>query len=297
MNRRIGILGTEQGPQVQVLAEALRQRKAEVVLIDPKRLTCFLPEGRTLYRRPDGGEIWLEELTGLIVRSLPGGSLEQVIYRVNALHFLEKRGLKLFNSASLLEKTVDKSYTSVLLAAAGLPVPRTIVTERLDQALEAVAGMGKTVVKPVFGSLGRGIVLLEDPDTAYRAFRALEMGRYVYYLQEFLPNANEDYRLFVIGDQVVGAMRRKADGWKTNIACGGSAEKYDPPPEIADLALKSAKLLQAEYLGVDILISRGQPYVIEANGIPGWAGLQTVTEKNIAALLADYVLEGIGNGS
>jgi len=288
--KRIGILGTAKGPQVQLLADVFRGLGTEVVLIDPKRLTSYLPQPCTLPEGSDGSTARMEELAALVVRSLPGGSLEQVIYRVNVLHRLEKNGLKVINNASLLEKTVDKFYTSALLANAGLPVPRTVVTERFDQAMEAVKDLGTVVVKPVFGSLGKGIVLVEDPDTAHRVFRALEMGRYVFYLQEYLPHACEDFRLFVVGGEVVAAMRRRGQNWKTNIACGSAAEPYQPDKEIVGLALRTAEILQADYVGVDILVSGGRPYVIEANGIPGWTGLQSVAEKDIAGILAEYVL-------
>ncbi|WP_347489839.1 ATP-grasp domain-containing protein [Desulfoscipio sp. XC116] len=291
--KRIGILGVAKGPQVQIMSEVLKKLGTEVILIDPKRLTSFLPQSCTLYTENDASVLQLEELDALLVRSLPGGSLEQVIYRVNVLHRLEMLGLKVINSASLIEKTVDKFFTSAILAAAGLPVPRTIVTERFDQAIEAVGELGSVVVKPVFGSLGKGIVLVEDLDIAHRVFRALEMGRYIYYLQEFLPNGNEDLRIFVIGGKVVGAMRRRGSGWKTNIACGSRAEVYQPEKEIARMAVQTAKLLKADYLGVDILISNDTPYVIEANGIPGWTGLQSVSETDIAAALAEYTLEEI----
>lgn len=294
----IGILGTRKGSHVEMLAHSLETLGAELSLIDPKRMTSYLPEPLTESAESDGSVRAINELDALVVRSLPGGSLEQVIYRVNVLHRLEKLGLKVINSAALIEKTVDKFYTSALLAEAGLPVPKTIVTERYDQAMEAVKKLGPVVVKPVFGSLGKGIVLIEDLDIAHRVFRALELGKYIYYLQEFLPNGNEDLRLFVVGDEVIGAMRRRGESWKTNIACGSKAERYYPDPKISQLALRAAKILQADYLGVDILISKGIPYIIEANGIPGWTGLQSVTEGDIAHILSEYVLGKVDkNGS
>lgn len=289
----IGILGTAQGSHVQMLSGALQCLGADVALINPKMLTSYLPQRNTLFSGSNGSDVRIEDLDALVVRSLPGGSLEQVIYRVNVLHRLEKLGLKVINNASLIEKTVDKFYTSALLADAGLPVPKTIVTERFDQALEAVRQLGAVVVKPIFGSLGKGIVLVEDLDIAHRVFRALEMGRYVYYLQEFLPNGNEDLRLFVVGGQLAGAMRRRGEHWKTNIACGSTAEYYVPDKKIAQLAIRTAKILKADYVGVDILISNGKPYVIEANGIPAWAGLQSVVKVDIAGILAEYILEEI----
>ncbi|SHI29933.1 ATP-grasp domain-containing protein [Desulfosporosinus lacus] len=293
---RIGIMGTAKGPHIQALAKALQNTGAEVILVPPQRLTSFIPEPATIITGSDGYRENLRELDALLVRSLPGGSLEQVIYRVDVLHRLEKLGLKVINRAVVLEKTVDKFYTSALLGDAGLPVPRTVVTESFEQAMEGVKKMGRVVVKPLFGSLGTGMVLVEDQEVAYRVFRALELGRYVYYLQEFLPHNNEDYRLFVVGGEVISTMRRRGETWKTNIACGAVAEYVEPDPVLSRLALKTAELLGADYLGVDILISNGQPYIIEANGIPGWTGLQSVTPVKIADVLADYTVRQLQSG-
>lgn len=137
------------------------------------------------------------------------------------------------------------------------------------------------------------MVLLEDPDVAHRVFRALELGRYVYYLQQFLPHGNEDYRIFVLGEKVLAAMRRRADSWKTNVACGGVPEPVEPDPALAALAIRTAQVLGADYLGVDLVVADGRPYVIEANGIPGWMGLQSVVDVDIAGALARYALRKI----
>ena len=290
---RIGILGTTKSTHVHTLATAFQRQGAEVIPIDPKRLTSNLPQPSTLFVHSDNSTVRMEELDALVTRSLPGGSLEQVMYRINLLHRLERTGLIVINNASVIEKTVDKYYTSTILADAGLPVPKTIVTERFDQALEAVKELGTVVVKPLFGSLGKGMVLVDNLDIAHRVFKALEMGRYIYYLQEYLPNSNEDLRLFLIGSEVVGAMRRRGQTWKANISCGASAEAYKPDKDIIRLAVRTAKILKADYLGVDILISKGKPYVIEANGIPGWTGLQTVMETDIAGTLSEYILREI----
>lgn len=290
----IGILGTAKGPHIQAMQIVLQGMGVHVKLIDPQRLKSIMPEAITEgYGARENTEN-MKNLDALLVRSLPGGSLEQVIYRVNVLHRLARQGLSIINSPALIEKTVDKFYTTALLADAGIPVPRTIVTERFEQAIGVIREWGSAVVKPLFGSLGKGMVLIEDLDTAHRVFRALEMGHYIYYLQEFLPHENQDFRLFVVGGEVVSAMCRHSTHWKSNMACGAKAAFYQPDTQMRDLALKTAKLLQADYLGVDILISNGKPYVIEANGIPGWSGLQSVSDIDIAEVLAQYILRKIG---
>jgi len=292
----IGILGTEKGPHIRELRDTFEALGHPVVLLNPKRLTARLPEGSISFADSQGRQTRLEDLRGLVVRSIPGGSLEEVTYRLNTLHYLEKLGVRVLNSAAVIEKTVDKFYSTALLARAGLPVPRTVVAESFDAAMTAVEEMGRVVVKPVFGSLGKGIVRVDDPDTAYRVFRALELGRYVYYVQEYLESGGEDFRLMVTGDRVLGAMRRRGQGcqsWKSNIACGATAEHYHPNPELADLALRATQALGSDYAGVDILISAGKPYVLEANGIPGWTGLQTVSNFSVAGALAEFFLQRI----
>jgi glutathione synthase/RimK-type ligase-like ATP-grasp enzyme len=239
---------------------------------------------------------------------MPGGSLEQVIYRVDVLHQVAGLGIDVINSAAAIERAVDKFHALALMERAGLPVPRTIVAERYDDAMAAFEELGRDVVlKPLFGSEGRGMVRLSDVDLAHRAFRALELGRYVYYLQEFVPHGDGDVRAFVLGDRVLAAMRRmvpppgsgtpaaRARGssaaWKSNVAVGARAEATPVTSQLEELALGAARALGTAYAGVDVLPAEdGRCYVIEVNSIPGWQALQTTTPLDIAGEIADYAL-------
>jgi RimK family alpha-L-glutamate ligase len=289
---RIGILGSRGSWHVEALRRAVEERGIPA--------ECF-PITRLLARIADEprvrvGERVLEGYDAIIVRSIPGGSLEQIIFRVDVLHRLEDLGVRVVNSARTIERTVDKYYTSALLEDAGIPTPRTVVTERFEEAMEAFRELGgDVVVKPLFGSEGRGIVRVCDEDSAYRVFRALELGHYVFYLQEFIPHANWDIRAFVIGDEMVAAMLRKADGWKTNVARGASAEPLELSAKLRELSLRASAVLEADYAGVDILRAEGGGYyVTEVNGIPGWRGLQSTTSVEIARKIVEYVMGLIG---
>ncbi len=170
----------------------------------------------------------LDDCDVVFVRAIPSGSLEQVVFRMDALRMLEHGGVRVVNSAFAIEHGVDKYYTSARLQDAGLPTPRTLVAERFDEALAAFEELGgDVVVKPLFGSEGRGIVRVSDSDTAYRVFRALELGRYIYCVQEFVPHGREDIRVFVVGERVIGAMLRRGQGWKTNAAQGAIGEPVE----------------------------------------------------------------------
>jgi len=285
---RVAILGQRGGWHTAALQEALARRGITAPSFPITRLTARLSARPWLATDDEP----LEAYDALFVRTIPGGSLEQIIFRVDALHRLENAGVRIVNSPTAIERTVDKYYTSALMEDAGLPTPRTVVTERFDQAMRAFQELGgDVVVKPIFGSEGRGIVRVSDPDTAYRAFRALELGRYVYYLQEFLPHGHEDIRVFVIGGEVVAAMVRRGKTWKTNVAQGAKPRPMIPTDELREMSLRAAQAVQADYAGVDILPLEGAGYaVIEVNGIPGWRGLQAATGVDAADHLVDYVL-------
>jgi ribosomal protein S6--L-glutamate ligase/tetrahydromethanopterin:alpha-L-glutamate ligase len=121
--------------------------------------------------------------------------------------------------------------------------------------------------------------------------RALELGRYVYYLQEFVPHGSEDIRVFVVDEQIIAAMVRQGQTWKTNIAQGAKAVPLSLDPALSAIAWQAARAVGADYAGVDILVTEGGDYtVIEVNGIPGWQGLQEVTQVDIADRLVEYAL-------
>ncbi len=229
----------------------------------------------------------------VLARIVPNGSLEQIIYRVDALHWLEDRGVKVMNSPRAIERCVDKFYTSALLREAGLDTPETVVCERLDDAMAAVRQMGDVIVKPLFGSMGHGMVRVSDPETAFRVFRALELARAVFYLQRVVEHAGCDVRAFVVGNRVVAAIERRArdGGWRTNISLGGEARAVDLQPAWSDLALTAARAVGADYAGVDLLpASDGTIHIIEVNGIPGWSGAQKATSVDIAGAIVDHLI-------
>jgi len=231
-------------------------------------------------------ELALDGCDAVIVRGIPRGSLEQVIFRVDALHALEARGVTCVNGARAIERTVDKFLASALLARAGVPTPRTIACERVEDALEAFEELGgDVIVKPLFGSMGAGMTRVDDADVAYRVFGALALERAVYYLQEALPHDGRDLRVFVLGGRVLAAIERVGAGWRANLARGARAAATQLSPEQERICLEAAAVLGADYAGVDLL---GE-HVLELNGIPGWRGLQEATGADVAGALVEHV--------
>ncbi|HWQ70063.1 MAG TPA: RimK family alpha-L-glutamate ligase [Patescibacteria group bacterium] len=287
---KIGILADRNGWHVEVLAKALARRGCQADFLPITRLVARVPGDPlvTINGQP------LESYDALLVRTIPEGSLEQIIFRMNALHRLEAAGVRIVNRPSPLERTVDKYYTSSLLASRGLPTPRTIVAEGFDEAMEAFRGLGDVVVKPLFGAGGRGMVRISDADIAYRVFRALVLTRSIFYIQEFVPHGDYDLRGLVIGDRVVASMRRRSDGWRHNVSLGAQPEPLAMDKEATSLCLEASRLLETDYAGIDLLKTDEGYTVVEVNSIPGWSGLQRTTEIDIAQEIADHLLSLLG---
>jgi RimK family alpha-L-glutamate ligase len=284
--KRIAILGEPTSWHSKALIRAWKKNGMEIVFADPIHIRVRLGSREGVC----GGEVPLSQFDLVMVRDIPGGSLEQVIFRMDALHQLENSGVRLVNSPYAIEKMVDKYYTSSLLQKAGLRVPETIVTETYADTMHALHELGgDVVVKPLFGNRGIGMVRVTDDDTAGRVFRALQVGGYVYYLQKFIPHDNRDIRVMVVGNACIAAMERVANDWKTNVAAGGIPNKMELSDELTETSLRAANAVGADYCGVDLLRSeRGELFVLEVNSMPAWQGLQQVTRLDIAERLVAY---------
>ena len=295
---RVVILSARTGWHTDELIRALTERDHLAAVLPYEGLVAKIGvEAGLQARLADQASLTSEQLSildadAILARIIPGGSLEQLIYRVDALHWIENRGVRVVNSPRAIERSVDKFYTTTLLHDAGLLVPETVVCERVEDAMAAVRSMGDVVIKPIFGSLGHGMVRVSDPDVALRVVRALDQIRSVFYVQRAIDHGGRDLRVFVVGGRVLGTIERRAPAgeWRTNVAIGGSATAVDISPEIEQVALRAAAAVGADYAGVDVLPARdGSLYVLEVNGIPGWQGLQQATGLDVAAAIVEHL--------
>src|SRR3954452_18803168 len=287
---RVAVIGSTGGWHAERLERALAARGHDCDFAPVTRIVGRIDGGFAARSR----ELALDACDVVVVGGIPRGSLEQIVFRVDALHALEAVGVRAVNGALAIERSIDKFLASALLGAAGLHTPRTVVCERADDALEAFAELGSDViVKPLFGSMGFGMARVENPDVAQRVFRALEIERAVYYLQETLPHDGVDVRALVVGERVVAAIERVATSWRANLARGAQARPVALDDDRAALCVRAAAALGADYAGVDVLrAADGRDYVIEVNAIPGWRGVERATGVDVAAALVRHVERG-----
>ena len=284
---RIAILTDEPGWHGRRLAQALAALGAQSVFASLSDCRVDLEANRWGIVIP-GFEQALPD--GVFVREIAAGSFEQVTLRLGLLHALAAWNVPVYNSARAIERSVDKSMTSMLLRRAGVATPATWATERALEAratlMRETARGARLVMKPLFGSQGRGLRLLASGDE----LPADAECNGVYYLQRFVESGAggaRDYRVFVIGGEAVAAMERRGSGWVHNVALGARCEAVPLDRNLAGVAERAVQAIGMDYAGVDLMRDRtGAPIVLEVNGIPAWRGLQSVTAVDIAAQLA-----------
>ncbi|MEN9892403.1 MAG: ribosomal protein modification protein RimK [Pseudomonadota bacterium] len=304
---RVAIMTDETGWHTRQLQAALRQRGAQGRCVD--LADCHIDTTAAWHglQIPGFGRGLPD---AVLVRGIAGGSFEQVTRRLGVLHALRELGVPVYNDARAIERSVDKSMTSLLLHAAGVSAPPTWALEDVALArrivLRETAAGHALVLKPLFGSQGKGLVLIGDParhgPQARPALPPLDSGYgRLAYLQRFIPPQAEpghDWRVMVVGGRAIAAMRRISAHWVHNVAQGARCEAAALTPALARLAERAAAALQMDYAGVDIMPGPAGAaggtdalQVLEVNGVAAWQGLQRVTPFPIARALVDDLLD------
>ena len=304
MNRSscIGVLGNASGWYVRDLERAANElnvqthRNIEVRPLTFETLSVQSLDAlhvRSAPARDEDAVMDVQALDALFVRTMPLGSLEQVIFRMNALHVAQATGTRVLNPPRCLEICIDKWLTIQKARMEGLLTPRTICCQTRDESLHAWHVLGQDcIVKPIFGGEGRGIVRVQDYDMAWRVFSTLEQLRSVIYVQEFVGNNGTDLRLLVLGDELYCVRRDGGGNWKANVSQGGTAKRIEPTFEQADIAYRAARMVGGWMVGVDVIEDNdGRNVLIEVNAVPGWRATAAAVGVDIAKRMLEIVTQ------
>jgi ribosomal protein S6--L-glutamate ligase len=284
---RIAILSGGSGWHVQDVLRAARELGHAAEALDFRALSASVNAAHNP----------LAAFDSILVRTMPAGSLEQVVFRMDLLHEAAARGQRVLNPPRAVEVCVDKYLTTARLARAGIATPPTAVCQKSDDAMIAFAELGGDVVlKPLFGAEGRGMCRVTDAETAWRTFRVLEQTGQVIYLQKFVKHPGWDLRAFVLGGRVIASMRRVAgNDWRTNVAQGGTAERVSLSVEEERLARSAAEVVGCPVAGVDLLPGPGgELFVIEVNAVPGWKALAPTCGIDVAKEVVRFLTREAG---
>lgn len=291
MSREIAVFGEEPGWHGARLGAAFEAQGLGARALSLRDCAFDLGADGTGLHLPGFGDALP---VGAFVRGVPGGTLDEVVFFLDILHALRESGVLVYNDARGIERSVDKAMTSFLLKRAGLPSPPSWIGRDPEQAARFKADGHRrgydTIVKPLFGSQGEGLVRLGGADPLPDP----EQCHGVYYLQRFIDTGEgrwHDWRVFVIGGRAVAVMRREGRCWISNVANGAQCHAARLDDRLRHLAEAAVQAVGLYYAGVDVIRGTdGVHYVVEVNGIPAWKGLQSTCDLDIASLVvADFL--------
>ncbi len=228
-------------------------------------------------------------------------SLQQS-HALAALRLLEDRGLPTVNRHQVVVNCSDKVVTTSLLAAAGVPVPRTLVAFSVEAALDAIETVGyPAVVKPPVGSWGRLLARVNDRDAAEALLEHKatlgSVAHSVFYIQEHVDKPGRDIRAFVVGDEVICAVDRHSSHWVTNTARGARTSNRPMTPPIRDVCLAAARAVGGGVLAIDLLEDGDRLLVAEVNHTMEFRNSVEVTRVDIAGHVAAHTLAVAARGA
>jgi ribosomal protein S6--L-glutamate ligase len=201
---------------------------------------------------------------------------------------LEAMGVPLLNDASAIARSRDKLAALQQLASAGVRIPRTVLARGGGDVRDLVGQVGglPAILKLIQGTQGVGVMIAHSAAEVESILGTLwDLGQEIL-LQEFVAESRgRDIRALVVGDRVVGAMRREAPRgeFRSNLHRGGFGSAVQLAPDYAEAAVRAAKVIGLDVAGVDLLESNGGPKVVELNSSPGFEGLERATGLDIAA--------------
>jgi len=253
----------------------LKPREFDLVVSHKKEWSATY-DGRTL-RKPDA----------ILCRT----GAETNYFTLAVLRHFERQGVMLFNGSPAVEAVADKLQTLQILAQRGIPIPKTILGKfPVDVNLvERELGF-PVVVKTRKGTRGAGVVLCKDRlefNDLADLLDGADAGADFLFQQYIKASHGRDVRVLVVDGKAVAAMeRRSCDGsFKSNIALGGQATRFDLPPKMARLAIETARALDLDVAGVDILFDEDGYRICEANSSPGFQALEPACNVNVPEII------------
>lgn len=291
--RRVGVVGIAGGWSTEALADAFAERTGQRLVVEMDRVALDVATGRLDF---DGAD--LGELDALVVKKLGVKYGPEMHERLALLRCAQARGVAVFSHPDRIAAMLDRLACTIGLALAGIPLPPTVVTEDRKRAAEAIERFGRAVLKPLYSTKAEGMQLVDaasdDVEAVLDAHRP--PSQRVYYVQQQIELLEgRDLGCTFLGGEYLGTYARVGGGesWNTTIREGGHYVRFDPDPEIVELARRAQQPFGLAFTGVDIALTPDGPVVFEVSAFGGFRGLKDGLGIDAAARVAQYVLDAL----
>lgn len=292
--KRIAVIGTSDGWSSEKLADAVGLRTGLRVLVEMNQVRLDLETGRLWFQGMD-----LSTFDAILIKKIGARYSPNLLDRLEMLRFLERRGVKIFSSPLRILQVLNRLSCTVTLKAAGIPMPPTTVTENVEEAAAVIEQYGEAVLKPLYTSKARGMVVVERGRDVRERLIAFKRENPILYIQKKLSIGDQDLGIVFLGGEYLTTYARcKQDAsWNTTILSGGRYAAFEPSGEIIELARQAQDLFGLAFTCVDVALTPEGPFVFEVSAFGGFRGILESRGLDPATLLVEYVLKRISHAN
>ncbi len=295
--KKIGVIGIPGKWSTETLADAVEQRTGFRLVIDMSKVSLDLANNTLNYLTSDK-KINLCDLDGLIIKKISAEYNPNTLDRLELLLIAQAQGVKIFSSPDKIMRLIDRLSCTVMLRKAGLPMPDTVVTEDINEAIDSVKKFSSAVFKPLFSTKARGMVVIDADNPVSQIeneIKQFQSEHQMMYIQKKVNLPGQDLGLVFLGGQYLGTYARvnQSGTWNTTINSGGRYEKASPSKEIISIAQQAQDLFSMDFTTVDIAETENGPIVFEVSAFGGFQGALDGIGIKAAEQYADYVLNKI----
>lgn len=294
ISQRIAVVGVPGKWSTETLADHLEKRTGFRCVVDMSEVVLELQTGQLRYRG-----LVLNELDGIIIKKISESYSPAADDRIRILGSLEADGVPCFSSPGQIIRLINRLEGTAALASGGVALPDTRITESTEEALSAIQAFGKAILKPLYSTKARGMIVLEGSDGASvneQKLNAFKSRHGLFYIQKFVNLGGQDLGMVFIGGQYLCTYSRIGDAsaWNTTIHSGGQYQAYEPSAELIELGRKAQSCFDLSFTTVDIAITDEGPLVFEVSAFGGFSGALRGCGIDAAEKLCSYALGEAG---
>ncbi|MGS2743392.1 GAK system ATP-grasp enzyme [Halomonas sp. LS-001] len=291
INQRVAVVGIPGKWSTEVLANHLEQRTGFRCVVDMSEVVLELETGKLRYR-----DIVLNELDGVVIKKISEAYSPSTDDRLRMLNRLEADGVRCFSSPSQVIRLINRLEGTSALASGNIALPETRVTESVEAALKTIKHFGTAILKPLYSTKARGMVVLKKQDgiaTNTQKLNKFKDRHGLFYLQKFVNLGGQDLGMVFLGGQYLCTYARVGDAnaWNTTIHSGGKYKAYEPSPELIELGRKAQACFTLSFTTVDIALTDEGPVVFEVSAFGGFSGAQKGCGIDASEKLCEHILD------
>lgn len=290
VNVKIGIIGLPGKWSTETLADAVAEKTGFRLVIDMNEVSLNLENGALHYQGHN-----LCALDALIIKKIGSHYSPNSLDRLELLRVAENAGVQIFSRPENILRLIDRLSCTVTLRNADIPMPATVMTEAIEQAMATVDNFGTAIFKPLYSTKARGMCVISKKDGKHKVRKAIETFKAdnpMMYIQQKVALGGRDMGLMFLDGRYLGAYARvsKNNAWNTTIHSGGSYALAEPSDEIIAMADKAQRLFDMSYTTVDVAETDNGAIIFEVSAFGGFRGAKEGMNMNVAELYVDHVL-------